>query len=190
MRVLGIDGGMTRLGIGAVELKGDELRLITYGLIQNPRGADEKFNAHLNAGIKQIVDDFPKLLDMITPSIIVSETIPAGKLGANDSLVIAAVTTCKVVAHQFGIKWYDIAAVTAKKQLTGDYRASKATVRNTVLDIFPSINVRHKQQKTEQKNHGEKMIGLPQDCFDAIGIAVVGANIYGREQSLSEVPEA
>ena len=185
MRVLGIDGGMTRLGIGAVRQEGDSFRLITHGLIHHPRDPERTFNEHLNLGIAQIVNDLPRLLDLVNPEIIVSEFIPAGKLGANDSLVIAAVTTCKVIAFQFGIPWHDVAASTVKKELTGDGRATKVTVRNAVFDIFPLVEIRHQQMKAEQKQGGEKAVGLPQDVFDALGIAVVGANLYGNK----DVPE-
>src|SRR6476469_2310100 len=106
MNVLGIDGGFTRLGLGVVKIDGTKLPLVTHGMIYNPRDPEMSFNDHLNAGILRITMDFPRFLDLTRPSIIYGETIPAGRLGANDSLVIAAVTTCKVIAHQFGIEWH------------------------------------------------------------------------------------
>ncbi len=181
MKILGIDGGMSRLGIGAVETVDNSINLLAHGVIMHPRNADVKFNKHLNAGIEQIVDQFPRLLDAIKPDLIISEYIPAGKLGSNDSLVIAAVTTCKVVAFQFGIEWKDIAANAVKKQLTGNHRATKVLVRNTVFELFPLVEARHIQLKAEQKEAGEKATGIPQDTFDSLGIAWVGANIYGAK---------
>lgn len=178
MNVLGIDGGMTRLGLGAITLDDGELRLITHGLIHHPREEEMTFNEHLNSGIAQIVVAFPKALDLINPDIIIAETIPAGRLGSNDSLVIAAVTTCKVIANQFGIPWRDVAANTVKKQIAGDGRATKVQVRNAVFDIFPAVEQTHQNTKKEQKENGEKPTGLPQDVFDALAIAVVGARIH------------
>jgi Holliday junction resolvasome RuvABC endonuclease subunit len=180
MRILGIDGGMTRLGIGAVEIVDGKLSLITHGVIRNPRDPERTFNHHLNTGIAQIANDFPRVLDLARPDLILSEYIPAGKLGSNDALVIAAVTTCKVIAHQWGIEWRDIAANSAKKQLTGDHKATKTLVRNTVFELFPLVEARHMAVKAEQKERGEKADGIPQDTFDAIGIAVVGASLYGN----------
>lgn len=182
MNVVGLDGGMVRLGLGAVTYDKGSIDLLTYGLIGNPRG-EEKFNDFLTIGITQIVNDFPKFLDLTRPDVIVSETIPAGKLGSSDSQVIAAVTTCHVIAIQWGIPWINVGANTVKKNLTEDYRASKTLVRNTILDMFPTVAVRHAEVKLQQKEAGEKKRpGLPQDVFDALAVAVVGAGIVGENE--------
>lgn len=97
MRVLAIDPGLVRLGIGALEFKDGDISLITYGLISNPRG-QESYNDFLNTGIHQIATDFPRLLDIIQPHIIVAETVPPGRLGSNSDSVMAAITVCKVIA--------------------------------------------------------------------------------------------
>lgn len=179
MIVLGIDGGMVRLGLGVVEAKGEQINLVTYGLINHPR-LDEKYNQFLNEGIEQITDCLPRFLQATKPDIIVSETIPAGKLGASSSQVIAAVTACKVIAYQAKIPWYDIGANTVKKGLTEDYRASKTLIRNTILGLFPTIEQRHREEKLAQKEAGDKKRpGIPQDVFDGIAVAVVGARKYG-----------
>jgi len=189
MNVLGIDGGMTRLGLGALNVQGANFTLITHGLIYHPRDPEMTFNEHLNTGISRIVNDFPRFLDLVRPDIIYAETIPAGRLGSNDSLVIAAVTTCKVIAAQFGIEWRDIAASTVKKQFTGDGRATKTVVRNTVLGLYPLVAERHALLKAEQKEHGEKPTGLPQDVFDALAIATVGANKHVTNSQAEEMQE-
>lgn len=179
---------MTRLGLGAVKADSN-LTLITHGLIYHPRDPAVSFNDYLNAGILQITNEFPRFLDLVRPDVIYGETIPAGRLGANDSLVIAAVTTCKVIAFQFGIEWHDIAASTVKKQLTDDGRATKTLVRNTVIDLYPKVGARHAAIKLEQKENGEKRTGLPQDVFDAIAIAVVGARKHVNNKDEAEEKE-
>lgn len=181
MVVLGIDGGMVRLGLGAVKIDQGNIDIVTYGMISNYRDSDEKFNVFLNRGITQIADQFPRFLGMVNPDLIASETIPAGKLGSSSSQVIAAVTACKVIAFQFGIEWRDIGASTVKKELTGDGKASKTLVRNAVLDLYPSVAQQHKQLKAQQKEAGEtKRPGLPQDVFDGIAVAIIGAKLYER----------
>lgn len=189
LKILGIDPGMQNLGLGLIELDEDEIRLVNYGLIYHPR-IEEKFNDHLDAGINQLAVDFPKYLHLYQPAIIISEYVPAGKLGSNDSLVTAAITTCKVIAFQFGIDWYSIAASTVKKGLTGDHKASKAKVRNAIIDVFPEMGESHAQEKKEQKQSGLKMTGLPQDIFDAVAIASIGGAKWleeSRERQLTTV---
>jgi crossover junction endodeoxyribonuclease RuvC len=176
MIILGIDGGMVRLGLGVVKIENDSISLGSYGVIETPRN-ELSYNDFLTAGITRITNDFPRYLDLARPDLIISETIPPGKLGSSDSQVIAAVTTCRVVAIQFGLPWKNIAANTVKKGLTGDGRATKARVRNEILALFPEMQTRHEFLKKQQKQAGEKRIGIPQDCFDALAVAYVGSKL-------------
>lgn len=166
---------MTRLGIGAVAVKDDTMTLLTYGMIAHPRDPNHKYNEHLNSGIRQIVDDLPKLIDLLSPHAICAETVPVGRLGSNTELVVAAITTAKVIAYQFGIEWHDFGANTIKKEVTGDGKATKTKVRNSVMAQFPQVADRHKEMKKEQKLAGEKVEGLPADVFDAVASAITGA---------------
>ena len=178
MVIAGIDGGMIRLGLAAVEINDSDLDLFLYELIETPRG-EESYNQFLSNGITRITNIFPRFLDQTKPDLIVSETIPVGKLGSSDSQVVAAVTTCHVLAIQFGIPWRNIAANTAKKLFTDDGRANKTLVRNTALDMFPEVAEKHAQEKEVQKREGlKKRPGLAQDYFDAIAIAVAGSMQY------------
>lgn len=195
MRILGIDPGFQRLGYGAVSVKDDEIFLIAHGLIHNPRDTTTSFNDHLNAGILQITQDLPRLLDIVKPDVVCSEIVPPGRLSANSELVVAAVTTCKVIVFQFGIDWIDYGANTIKKTVTDDGKASKAKVKNTVIAQFPQIGERHKLLKQEQKAAGEKAVGLPQDVFDGTAVAMTGAILYmeqngTEDKDLQDVQEA
>jgi len=187
MRILGIDPGFRRLGYACVNA-GESLSLETYGVVENTRLAATKFNPHLNSGIEHLAVKVPKLLHETDPGYIVAEIVPAGKLGSNDSLVIAAITTCKVIAYQFGVTWIDVAANTLKKELTGDGKATKARVKNEVLSLFPEVDEAHILLKKSQKAEGEKATGFPQDVFDAIAAAVVGVKLLNGKE-VQEVQE-
>lgn len=182
MKIAGIDPGMARLGLGAVQVTGDEIELLTAGMIVHSRSLGSTFNQHLAEGIHQITDDLPRFIGMIEPDAIAMELVPVGRLGSNDALVIAAAVTCRVVAHQFGIPIIDVAASTVKKELTGDGAATKAKVRNVILDSFDNLAEKHAATKREQKASGEKPEGLAQDVFDSIAIAIVGAKIYADQK--------
>lgn len=176
---------MSRLGLGAVQVEQDEIELITCGVIEHPRLAGSLFNEHLASGIQQIADDLPRFIGMANPDAIAMELVPVGRLGSNDALVVAAATTCRVIAHQFGILVIDVAASTVKLELTGDGRATKAKVRNTMLDAFDTLAEKHTALKLEQKTAGEtRPEGLPQDVFDSVAIAIVGARIWKERQSI------
>ena len=181
MVVLGLDPGMTRLGFGAIETHGDKTTFLFHGMICHPREADIPYNQHLDEGIRLFTTDFPRVLGMVEPDIICSETVPVGRLGSNTELVVAAITVCKVIAYQWDIPWYNLGANTIKQSVTGDGLANKTKVRNVVLAEFPTVADRHKKLKQDQKSQGEKRPqGLPQDVFDALAVAMTGAKVHGK----------
>lgn len=177
--ILGIDPGLIRLGWGSVEVKGEELSLGLSGLIAHPRDTDAPFNQYLNEGILQITEKFPVILSCVRPDVIYAETVPAGRLGSRSELVVAAATACKVIAFQWGIEWKDVAANTVKKIVAEDGKATKAQVRNAVLEAFPPIKIAHKRAKEDQKAEGVKRPeGIAQDVFDGIAVAISGARLW------------
>jgi Holliday junction resolvasome RuvABC endonuclease subunit len=184
MIILGIDPGMIRLGLGVIENKEGQNGLVTYGVIYNPQDADTSWNDWINSGVYRIVTDFPRFLDVVRPNVIVSELVPPGRLGSNSDSVMAAITTCKVIAYQFGIPWNGIAASTVKKSITGNHKATKAQIRNQIMAEYEVMKSRHATLKKEQKASGEKMEGLPQDAFDGVAIALAfSREIYKQHET-------
>lgn len=182
--ILGLDPGMVRFGWGSIVLDSEnQIELGLSGLIGHPRDTDVPFNAYLDEGIAQITDQFPVILSILQPAFIVAEQVPTGRLGSRSELVVAAITTAKVIAHQWGITWYNVGANTVKKQIAGDGKATKARVRNSVVELFPSLGEKHKAAKAEQKKNGEKPDGIPQDVFDSVAIAITGAKMHGSSHN-------
>lgn len=177
MIVLGLDPGMQRLGYGAVTVE-ESLDLLRFGMIQTPR-TYQKHNEFLNEGIENITNEFPRVIMLTEPDVIVAETVPSGKLGSNSELVVASITVCKVIAFQFGIPWHDIAANTWKSKVVGDRNATKARTRNTVFAYFPRMEEQHKELKKNQKAADEKAEGFPADVTDAVAMAIAGIMVYG-----------
>lgn len=182
---------MERLGFGAI-INDEELTLHKWGMIQTPRYG-QKFNEYLNEGIINITDMFPRVLMESDPDIIFAEIVPVGKLGSNSELVVASISVCKVIAHQWGIEWRDIAANTWQSKLLGEgVKSTKVKVRNAVFYHFPQMADKHKKLKNEQKREGDKAEGFAPDITDAIGIAIVGKTLVDdntdpRNEALQEV---
>lgn len=179
--VLGIDPGMVRFGWGSVLLDADDkVELGLSGMIAHPRDTNAPFNEYLDEGIAQIAEQFPVILSIVQPTFIVAEQVPTGRLGSRSELVVAAITAAKVVAYQWGIPWHNMGANTIKKSIADDGTATKARVRNAVIELFPVLGERHKAAKVEQKAQGDKMDGIPQDVFDGIATAIAGAKQHGK----------
>lgn len=176
MRVLGLDPGFERLGFAVVDTE-PELTLATMGIIPNPWDytlEHQKFNENMNRGIKNTADQFHRILMIYDPKIIAAEIVPVGKLGSKSELVIAAITVCKTIAYLYGISWTDYGANTIKKEIADDGTATKARVRNAILELFPEWKTKHQDEKRKQKkeNSMKRPPGILQDAFDGAAIAV------------------
>lgn len=176
--ILGIDPGLARFGWSGINLEEGEVSLGLCGLISHPRDTAVPFNEYMDTGIAQIADQFPVLLSLVQPHVIYAEYVPPGRLGSRSELVVAAITTAKTIAYQWGIEWHGIASSSWKKLLVDDASATKARVRNHLLESFPSLQEKHASQKEEQKKLGETVTGIPQDVFDSIGIGIAGSILY------------
>lgn len=178
-RYLGIDPGMERLGYGVVSSEGD-LELIKFGMINTPR-TNQDYNEYLNEGIIHITNEFPKILALTEPDLILAEYVPPGKLGTRSELTAVSSAVCRMIAHQWGIEWRGIADSTWKSKVVGKRDATKAQTRNAVFSHFPSMADQHKLLKKQQKAEGLKPDGFPADVTDGIAIAIAGTMIYDIE---------
>lgn len=177
MRVLGIDPGVIRLGLGVVETDEEtrDTNLLYFGYFSHPR-TELAYNDHLNSAISTLTQTFPKILHDFAPNKIAAELVPVGRLKSNSELVVAAITVCKVIAFQWGIPWTDYGANTIKKEVTDNGLATKAEVKNSIQKLFPELVKAHKEEQVKQKAAGEKKAsGLPWDVYDGVAIALCGA---------------
>jgi len=187
MVILGIDPGQVRLGVAEIKVyKNGKLNLGHTGVVYHPRSDKLKFNEYLNEGIYQLAESFPDILHIVRPDFIVAEIVPVGRLGSNTELNVAAITTCKTIAWQWGIDWFDISASKVKKLVTDDAKASKSLVKKTVIGQFPQLEENNAILKENQKKEGIKPEGFPQDLFDAVAIAWAGAIEYGTNKTEEE----
>ena len=189
MKVLGFDPGMKRMGISVIERNElGNIELIDFGYFSNERNPKDPYNKFLNEAIQSLADAMPKIIYDYAPNIIVSETVPVGRLGNNTELVVAAITVVKVIAYQFGIPWIDMGANKIKLLSTDNGTASKAQVKNAVFNLFPQVKEEHKKERERQKAEGiapSKATGIPQDVFDGIAVALAGL-LFEEEKRKNE----
>lgn len=186
MKVLGLDPGFERLGFGVVHNE-PKLTLETLGIIPTEWDHTRSWNENLNSGIENIADQFPRLLMIYDPKEIAAEIVPTGKLGSKTELVISSITVCKVIAYLYGIPWKDYGANTVKKTVASEGNATKAQVRNAILELFPELKTKHQAEKAKQKKDGMKRPpGIPQDAFDGAAIAVTHLFKEHNEQQWHE----
>lgn len=174
MRILGLDPGLERMGFGIFDVSPPTLA--NMGVIPNERDPLLTYNENLNVAINHILLQFQRLIMIYDPKEIAAEIVPVGKLGSRSETTVASITVCKTIAYQYGIPWQDYGANTIKEQVADDGKATKAQVRNAILELFPDWKSQHKQEKEKQKKDGIKRPpGIPQDAFDGAAIAVTHA---------------
>jgi crossover junction endodeoxyribonuclease RuvC len=172
MKILGLDPGLGHLGFGVVGTSPFELT--TMGIIPNPVDPLLGYNENLNNGIRNIAQQFQRILMLYDPQEIAAEIVPVGKLGSRSETTVASITVCKTLAFTYGIPWTDYGANTVKKTVAGDGVATKAQVRNAILLLFPDWKDKHKAEKDKQRREEsmKRPPGIPQDAFDGSAIAV------------------
>lgn len=98
-----------------------------------------------------------------SPDAVVAETVPAIGFAnpVQAQLAQAAIITVLAMAFEYNIPVYQIAAVTVKKQIGGDQRATKVKVRNGVIKLLPILEPRKFEWTDSKKTMDES---------DALGI--------------------
>lgn len=143
MRVFALDPGALRMGWAVVETGP---KYIKSGIIERPRPEDEAYQDYRMRLIIFWAFQMDSFLKVYSPDLIVNEIIPTrGFNDASQSLLAAsALTSAQAIASYRGYKCSQIGATTVKAKVGGSNKATKAKVRNGVLDLLPELLPRKK----------------------------------------------
>lgn len=149
MRVLGVDPGLTRCGIGVVESVGSQLRLIDLGVIRTPKEAeiDQRLLAleeEISAWIKRSNPDVIAI-ERVFSQLNVRTAMATGQ-AAGVAILLAAKSGLPIALHT---------PSEVKAAVTGSGRADKAQVASMVKRILAL-----------------KDIPRPVDTTDALALAI------------------
>jgi crossover junction endodeoxyribonuclease RuvC len=130
MRVLGVDPGLTRCGIGIVDSTGSQLALVDYGVISSlPQAPLEERLLHLKIEIELWIEKFQP--DVIAIERVFSQlnvrTAMATGQAAGVALVAAAESKIPIALHT---------PSEVKAAVTGSGRADKKQVALMVMKIL------------------------------------------------------
>ena len=149
-RILGVDPGLTRCGIGVIDLgKSRKTTLVFVGVIQSPK------NAELDSRIGLIGTEIEVLISKFKPDVIAIERVFSQQ---NLSSVMGTAQVAGVaifLAHKFKIPIAMHTPTEVKAAVTGSGRAGKAQVGVMVAKLL-----------------GLDEIPKPADAADALAIAI------------------
>ena len=152
MRILGIDPGYGITGFGVVEAQRNEFRLLRYGAITTPAGAD------FSARLEMIYEDMRELLKMSQPEAVAIEELFFGQNVTTGIGVAQSRGVILLSIRQAGVPVFQYKPMQVKQAVVGYGNATKHQV----------------QDMTRRLLHLEK-IPKPDDAADAIAIALCHA---------------
>lgn len=152
MRILGIDPGYGITGFGVVEARRNEFRLLRYGAITTPAGAD------FSARLEMIYEDMRELLKVSQPEAVAIEELFFGQNVTTGIGVAQSRGVILLSIRQAGVPVFQYKPMQVKQAVVGYGNATKHQV----------------QDMTRRLLHLEK-IPKPDDAADAIAIALCHA---------------
>lgn len=162
-RGLAYDSGALRMGWAVLEGDGETAPVYIDSGIQTFAQGKLKFQPYKLKLIEHWTVLAPAMFHRYLPDFVVCETVPAVGFGnaVQAELAKAAITTVMAMAYERRIPVYQIAAVTVKKQIGGNQRATKVKVRDGVIQLLPELAPRRMEWQDSKKTMDEP---------DALGI--------------------
>ncbi len=152
MIVLGLDPGIERLGYAVLQLEGQNITVLSYGLISTTAQTPKPMR------LSQIWHDLITLISRFQPEIMAIESLIFAK-NVKTALTISEVRgILQLAAAENNLKLLEFTPLQVKTRLTGYGKADKKQMQNAIRVILSL-------QETPK----------PDDVADALAIALCGA---------------
>lgn len=166
MRVLGVDPGLTRCGIGVVEGTAQRIQLVAVGLIKTP------VEAELSRRLLALEEEINRWLEMHAPDVVAVERVFSQHNVRTAMGTAQAAAVALLAAARRGIPVALHTPSEVKAAVTGSGRAGKAQVGSMVARLL----------------HLDE-IPKPADSADALALAIChlwrGPSIQRRNDALA-----
>ena len=151
MRIIGIDPGSQKTGVGIIDVEGNHMRHVHHALIRTPKEEFDKRLYALFAGLKEIVSEFRPQSAAMEDIFVAKNSSSALKLGQARGALLAALGDSAL-----SVTPYSPASV--KQAVVGFGRADKEQVKHMVRILL------HPPEP------------LPEDAADALAVAICHAH--------------
>jgi crossover junction endodeoxyribonuclease RuvC len=162
-RVLGVDPGLARLGLGVVEGNGRKTQLVWAGAVDTDTRSEESERLHqLCAAVREAISAY-------RPSSMAVERVAWNKNHVSALSVARATGAIMVVAADAGLSVTEYGPNEVKIAVTGMGNADKQQVRRALVRV-----------------HGLQDVPLQADAADAVAVGLthlVGARMRGLARS-------
>jgi len=151
-RILGIDPGLAIVGYGCIDVSGNRIRPVEYGVLRT--GPEDALAVRLSS----IHDGCAALFSRLAPDEAAVEELFFGRNVTTGMTVSHARGVILLALHQHGIPHAEYTPMAVKQTVTGDGRADKAGVQGMVQRLL-----------------GLDGIPRPDDAADGLAIAICHA---------------
>lgn len=144
MKIFSLDPGAERLGWAVIT---DDPSYVASGIIATPRLPGEDYQPYRIRLIERVQGLALSLLNQYNPDLLVAEILPARGMNnmSQAYLALSAVTAFQTMAACLFLPSYQRSAITVKKDVTGNSKATKVGVRNGVISMLPELASRKSQ---------------------------------------------
>ena len=151
MRIIGIDPGSQKTGVGIIDVQGNHMRHVHHTVIRPPKGELDKRLYALFAGLKSLVTEFQPDTAAIEDIFVAKNSSSALKLGQARGALLTALGDSDLNVTPYS-------PTSVKQAVVGFGRAEKEQVKHMVRMLL------HPPEP------------LPEDAADALAVAICHAH--------------
>ena len=140
MRIIGIDPGLTKTGVGIIDVTGSSLSYVSSRTIRtNPKDDLSDRLLYLHANLMEIIQEFKPELSAIEETFVNKNPISSLKLGHARGTLMLTLAIC-------GLKVYEFSATSVKKSVVGVGRADKDQIKMMIKVLLPKSQVEREDE--------------------------------------------
>lgn len=132
MRIIGIDPGLTKTGVGIIDVKGTNLSYVASRTIYPDTKLDLSDRLHhLHKELIELIKEFKPEIAAIEETFVNKNPVSSLKLGHARGTLMLTLAICGLKVHEFS-------ATSVKKSVVGVGRADKNQIQMMVNVLLPS----------------------------------------------------
>jgi len=131
MRIIGVDPGLTKTGVGIIDVNGSNMSYVTSRTIYSDAKADLADRLlHFNENLIEIIKEFKPDVAAIEETFVNKNPLSSLKLGHARGVLMVTLSI-------YGLKVHEFSSTAVKKTVVGVGRADKNQVQMMVKVILP-----------------------------------------------------
>jgi len=131
MRIIGIDPGLVKTGVGIIDVKGSNLSYVASRTIRtNPKDDLSDRLLHLHTNLIEIIKEFKPEVAAIEETFVNKNPLSSLKLGHARGTLMLTLALCDLKVHEYS-------STAVKKAVVGVGRADKNQVQMMIKVLLP-----------------------------------------------------